>query len=290
MGQIGLQQPQMAQAAAALRQFAERAPLPAIQSALKYLEQGQTLAAELVLSTILELRSAAGPSGTADAVAAAVLMGDLMSLRRPDEAVAVYLATIAMDPHAADVWNHMGEVLGRLTDLRGAERSYREALRLATEQRAWDVMAYAYESLGNVASDQGDRLSANRQWSEARAMLASWSYGRLCAAGSLEAENFRPLFLWAGPYWGALVDGFVYDAGGRARGFVGSAMGIYRFDGVLAGTLVEGAYVLRRRGVIPSVPRNAHLPPPSPRLPSRWPNRYGRDLHPEERDSLPELP
>lgn len=290
MGQIGVQRPEMAQAATALRRLAERAPLPTIESALKYLEQGQTLAAELVLSTIVELRSAAGPVGTSDAVTAAVLLGDLLSLKHPDEAVAVYLATIEMAPEAADVWNHLGEALTRMADLRGAARSHREALSMATAHNSFEIMAYAHECLGNLALETGDAPTAEQHWTQARAHLAAMSRANGTTLRARHMQQYQPIFCWTGQYWGVLADSDLFDFYGVFRGGEETDGTIWRQDGIHAGELVERAYVLRRRGLVPLVPLAPRHAPPAPPMPSRWPNRMERQPLSDFADALLELP
>lgn len=181
--------PEIDEAAAALRRFATRYPVPALEEALMDLEQGHTVAAEHALEGIMELRSAAGPAGQADAVAAACYMSDLLALHHPSDAVAIYLTAVEIDPNAAYVWNRFGDLLIRMEDYKGAERSYREALRLGTKQADHAVVAWASVGLGNLANLSGNDESARQWWDQA--LMLSQSLGRMGNTGGVLGRASR---------------------------------------------------------------------------------------------------
>lgn len=95
-----------------------------------------------------------------------------------------------------------------------------------------------------------------------------------------------PIFRWSGEYVGFLLDGWMFDPGGRYLGWCEANGAVWAADGKPLGQRVEGHYVLRSLIRSSPVPRTPRVPPVPPTPPRPAPPRLPRAPRPGWADGL----
>jgi len=96
-----------------------------------------------------------------------------------------------------------------------------------------------------------------------------------------------PIFRYNGEYFGFVHAWRLFDSRGYYLGWVDEAE-VWRGDGTFLGELVDGCYVLRRKGVV-RTPRVPPDPPSPPVPPSPWAPRPFRQPRAGWEDALDEF-